>query len=203
MARQDGLEAVNAMVEGAAPLVDVIWRDLLERYDQRNPDQRAAMAAEIKKVVAGIRNVDVRESYREALRTLYRTNGERSRATSGRHSERGPARNVAMAVEGALILGVIDMPAVIEGQGENIAKLAWRAEQHQRIVDVLYDASWLTAMNNEPLTRDIALEAIEKAGLTEYVGNLRRLALRLPFATESDPQTARALLIQALRDNFT
>src|SRR3546814_19655508 len=78
LAREGGLEAVNAMVDAAVPLIDIIWRDLTARFNLRDPDQRAALSAEIKRLLATIKNSDVREAYATALRELYRGGGSSS-----------------------------------------------------------------------------------------------------------------------------
>src|SRR3546814_8556383 len=71
------------MVDAAVPLIDIIWRDLTARFNLRDPDQRAALSAEIKRLLATIKNSDVREAYATALRELYRGGGSRSNAAGG------------------------------------------------------------------------------------------------------------------------
>src|SRR3546814_16367939 len=80
LAREGGLEAVNAMVDAAVPLIDIIWRDLTARFNLRDPDQRAALSAELKRLLATLKNSDVREAYANALRELYRGGGPGSNA---------------------------------------------------------------------------------------------------------------------------
>src|SRR3546814_1864784 len=100
------------MVDAALPLIDIIWRNLTARFNLRDPDQRAALSAEIKRLLATIKNSDVREAYATALRELYRGGGSRSNAAGG--GMRAAAGNVALAVEAALVLGLVDHPGVIE-----------------------------------------------------------------------------------------
>src|SRR3546814_14223800 len=61
LAREGGLEAVNAMVDAAVPLIDIIWRDLTARFNLRDPDQRAALSAELQRLLATITNSALRE----------------------------------------------------------------------------------------------------------------------------------------------
>src|SRR3546814_10794632 len=70
------------MVDAAVPLIDIIWRDLTARFNLRDPDQRAALSAEIKRLLATIKNSDVREAYATALRELYRGGGRSEEHTS-------------------------------------------------------------------------------------------------------------------------
>jgi DNA primase len=194
LAREQGLEAVNAMVEAALPLVDIIWRDLTERYDMKNPDKRAAMSVDIKRLLASIRNGDVREAYTLALRERFGAAGKRSSATGGRPVRAG---NVALAVEAALLLGLVDMPEAIDQCGRAVSSFPWKTEDHAHLATVLYDAG-----ENGPINRQQAIEAIERAGMTEFVSQLRRGALRMPFATETNPARAHDMLVAAIRDNF-
>ena len=203
LARKHGLEAVVAMEEKAVPLLDVVWRDLLERFDMRDPDRKAALAAEIRGLLASIRNQDVRASYGDALRTLFQAAGGRVKQAQGHHRSRGRGRNVAEAVEAALLVGIVDHPGVFSAIGENLPNLLWRIEDGQRLVTTLYDA-WLDAGDEgREFTGEDAARAIDAAGMTEFVASLRAGALRLPFATETAPEAALSSLTAAIRENFT
>lgn len=195
LAREQGLEAVNAMVESAVPLIDIIWRDLTERFNMKNPDHRAAMSVDIKKLLKEIRNGDVREAYAQSLRELFGTAGKRTSATGGQQGR--STTSVALAVEAALLLGLVDMPEAIDGCGRAVSGFPWRSEDHARLATVLYDAG-----DDGAITREIAIAAIDRAGLTEFVSMLRRNALRMPFATETNRDVAHDMLIAAIRDNF-
>ena len=197
LARHGGLESVNAMVDAAVPLIEIVWRDLIERFDVRDPDARAAMGADIKRLLGTIRNDDVRESYRASLTGLFRSAGSRSRSAPGHHAARGRGRNVAFAVESALIVGVVDIPSILETHGSAIANLRWSDETHRRLASVLCNA-----VDEGPVDASAVAASIEAQGMTETVADLRRAALRMPFAGEPDPKRAESLLLDALRANF-
>jgi DNA primase len=193
LARSGGLESINAMVDAAQPLIDVVWRDLTERYNVRDPDRRAALAAEIKTLIGSIRSPEVRSSYHAAFRDLFQSAGQRTRA-AGHHVSRGRGRNIAHAVEAALVVGIVDHPRILETFGGAIANLRWREEDHRRLATALADAA-----EDGQLDPPVVIEA---AGLTELVGRLRTDALAMPFMREPDPARAQDLLVQALRANF-
>lgn len=203
LARTGGLEAVNAMVEAGEALVDVIWRDLLARFDVRNPDQRAALATEIKRVLASARNPDVRSAYADTLRQLFQAAGARQAAAPGHHQARGRGRNVNIAVESALILGIIDNPSVLDVHGASISGLRWRSDDHKHLATVLASAVDAQDDGGNALDRETVLAAVERAGMTEFVALMRREALQMPFSAETDPQRAALLVLDALRANFT
>lgn len=195
LARSGGLPSVNAMVDAAVPLIDVVWRDMLERFDVRDPDRRAALGSEIRATLKGIRNPDVRESYAASFRELFAAAGARTRSTPGHHVARGRGRNVAHAVEAALVLGVIDHPGILAVHGDAIGNLRWKDENHRRLAGILADAA-----GEGPVDPPAAIEA---AGMSEFVGQLRGEALMMPFTAEKDPARAQKLLFDALRANFT
>lgn len=203
LARKGGLESVNAMVDAAVPLLDVVWRDLLERFDVRNPDTRAALSAEIRTLLSRIRNEDVRASYSDAFRTLFQSAGARAGRAQGHHQSRGCGRMVADAVEAALLVGIVDNPGICGIAGESLPDLTWRHAWGARLVTTIYDA-WLdTIEDGEEFTPEIALQAIERGGMTDFVTQLRAEALRMPFNAETDRQRAAEMLFAALRENFT
>lgn len=199
LARESGLEAITKMVDDAIALVDVIWRDHTARFNMADPDQKAALSAEIRRILKDIRNSDVRDAYREAFLALFRGRGGQNRPENGRQS--GGARSVSHAIEASLALGIVDYPGVIDAHAINVPRLAWRDEDILRLVTVVYDAG--NALYGEKMARKMAVEAVEKAGLTDFVRDLRRKSLRLPFSTESDPERAETALAAALRENFT
>lgn len=197
LAREGGLEAVNALVEGAVPLVEVIWRDLIERNDLKNPDQRARLAAEIRSLLASIKNGDVREAYATALRERFGGASSRSNAAPRRGSQSG---NVSIAVEAALVLGIVDIPEVIDEHKIDVTRFRWASEDHKSLAIVIYDAG--AERYGEPITHQMALAAVEKAGMTDFVRELRQKALRMPFSHFSNRQAAMQQLADALRMNF-
>ena len=200
LAREGGLEAVNAMIEAAVPLVEVIWRDLVERHDLKNPDRRAALSAEIRELIAQIRDGDVRRAYQHEFRRLYSAAGLRSGAAVRAPSGGERANSVAIAVEAALVVGLVDHPGVIDGHGIDVTRLRWRHADHLEIATAIYNTG--AELYGERITREQALAALEKAGLTEKVSFLRRIALKLPFSSISNEGQAEDTLAAALRENF-
>lgn len=206
VARAGGLEAVNMLVDSARPLLDVIWHDLLERFDFRKPDSRAALSAEIKSLLKGIQNVDVRSAYRDAFRELYGAAGKRQGSVHHpRHDGlRRQGSSVADAVENTLALGVLGQLSRFDAWFETVDLLKWRDPDTKRLMGVLTSAYIDAGDAKVPFDADFAAKAIEAAGLSDHVANLRHgVVLRMPFLEETDIEAARPLLFDALRANFT
>lgn len=197
LAREGGLEAINEMIEQALPLVEVIWRDLATRHDIKNPDQKAAMSAEIKRLLTGIKNEDVRGAYRETL--LERFTGVTKRQAAGNAARRHGLRSVSAAVEAALALGVFYHPGVIEEHRIDVTRLPWKWDEHRHLATVVYNAGENVV---DLTTPEMAIAAVEKAGLTDFVRDLKQTALKMPFLADLPPEQCRNLLAEALRQNF-
>src|SRR3546814_4732410 len=73
--------------------------------------------------------------YATALRELYRGGGSRSNAAGG--GMRAAAGNVALAVEAALVLGVVDHPGVIDGHGIDVTRLRWLHSDHPDVATAI------------------------------------------------------------------
>src|SRR3546814_13006849 len=86
-------------------------------------------SSDLMRLLATIKNSDVREAYATALRELYRGGGSRSNAAGG--GMRAAAGNVALAVEAALVLGLVDHPGVIDGHGIDVPRLRWRSDERR------------------------------------------------------------------------
>src|SRR3546814_18589961 len=65
------------------------------------------------------------------MRELYRGGGSRSNAAGG--GMRAAAGNVALAVEAALVLGLVDHPGVIDGHGIGVTRLRWLPSDHLHV----------------------------------------------------------------------
>jgi len=74
--RDEGADAMAALIEGARPLVDMVWAREMEGRDLSTPERRAALEARMREVVAMITDEEVRAHYRdqvnERLKALWR-----------------------------------------------------------------------------------------------------------------------------------
>src|SRR3546814_20201137 len=62
LARAGGLEAVNAMVDAAVPLIHIIWRDPTARFNPREPEQRTALSADTQRPPTTINKSNIAEA---------------------------------------------------------------------------------------------------------------------------------------------
>jgi DNA primase len=202
LAREGGLEAVNALLEQAVTIGDVLWRDLVDRFDMRDPDRRAAMSAEIKGLLESIRAPDVRASYGLLFREMFAAASGRLPAKARRRPQQ--QGSVANAVEDAIALAILRHVDQFDAWCESVEGLPWRRDETKRLMGVLSNAFFDARADGDALDAEFAAAAIEHAGLHDFVAFLRRqTSLRMPFVDETDPLAARRLINEALRENFT
>ncbi len=97
LVREEGGEAMRAVLEKARPLADMVWEKEVAAGRWDTPERRAALEARIEEVVAAIADPKVRSHYAQDLRgrvaTLFgRREGARGvRSDGGRWSERRQA----------------------------------------------------------------------------------------------------------------
>ncbi|CAO4181701.1 DNA primase [Methylorubrum populi] len=92
--RSGGASAIEAVLAGARPLVDMLWAREAEAGPLDTPERRAGLARTLREAVAGIRDETVRRFYRDDIE-------ERLRGLSGGRAERATARSTAPAQRGA------------------------------------------------------------------------------------------------------
>src|SRR3546814_17116992 len=99
---------------------------------------------------------------------------------------RAAAGNVALAVEAALVLGLVDHPGVIDGHGIDVTRLRWLHSDHLDVATAIYNAG--EELGGERITRGMALAALEKAGLTEKGSILGGMAIGRAACREREGQ---------------
>lgn len=89
--RGHGTEAMRAVLEGAHPLLDMVWGQLVHQRDLATPERRAALERDVQETCGKITERSVQEHYRRALKdrlwTLFRPQrggGRGSASGSGR-----------------------------------------------------------------------------------------------------------------------
>ncbi len=101
--REEGPSALQTVLEGAMPLVEVIWREVIENSPMRTPEERAAVERRFEDLAALVQDPSVRAHYRREFRArlarLWRQDGRRegaghggTRATAGMKGARATAR---------------------------------------------------------------------------------------------------------------
>lgn len=92
MVRQRGAEAYQAVVKGAASMIDTLWRLETAGRSLDTPEARAGLEAELIEAVQKIPDPDLRNAYRDDMRDriralskrtrVYRSNGRSNHSTS-------------------------------------------------------------------------------------------------------------------------
>ncbi len=72
LVRQEGPEAFAALIESAMPLIDLMWKHVLEISPRRTPEERAQFEARLEELAGRIGDERVRGHYRSELRTRLR-----------------------------------------------------------------------------------------------------------------------------------
>jgi DNA primase len=84
--RSEGAAAIDAVLQGARPLVEILWSRETETAPLDTPERRAGVARSLREAVAGIRDETVRRFYRDEI-------DGRLRELSSTASGARPARN--------------------------------------------------------------------------------------------------------------
>lgn len=94
--RSGGSAAIDKVLDGARPLVDVLWSRAVEAAPVDTPERRAGLAKSVRAMVAGIRDETVRRFYRDEiedrLRTVSPQGGARPRGGYQRPAYQGGQR---------------------------------------------------------------------------------------------------------------
>ncbi|WP_232631159.1 DNA primase [Methylobacterium sp. Leaf118] len=83
LARSGGAGAIDAVLSGARPLVDVLWARETEAGALDTPERRAGLAKTLREAVAGIRDETVRRFYRDEIEGRLRGLSGRPDRTEG------------------------------------------------------------------------------------------------------------------------
>lgn len=197
LAREGGLEAIAELENSSTSLADIIWQDVNSRFEFRDPDQRAALQAEIRSLLNTIRNQDVRAAYQSEFND--RWHAATNRAAPKRAASQPAQVPVAVAVEDSLLRGLLANQGMFRSHGPAIFGFSWRREESQALAQAIAD-HYADHDNVQPGDVDAL---IEKRGLTGFVMWLKGDAtIRLPHETASDGKRS-SMLLAALRENFT
>jgi len=190
VARQGGAEAVAAMLDETVSLADIIWSECITRM-KAGPDAIAAVRRDVRVMVDGIKDPDVRASYTTAFGNRFASYGQRS--SSARRS--APARrNVNQAVEDALFKGIIRHVDRINDLAELVGCRPWADDDISDILNVLIYPE------GEPITRGNMVQVFERRGMGEkYRQAIARDGLRFPFLVGPPTDATFKALSEALR----
>jgi DNA primase len=77
LARSGGRNAVDTVLGGARPLVEVLWAQAWEGAQADTPERKAAIAARLREAVQSIRDETLRRFYRDEIENRLRAEGRR------------------------------------------------------------------------------------------------------------------------------
>lgn len=178
IARQRGAEAVSAMLSDRMSLIDVIWREALERLRSAKGDTSgvSAVRKDLRDMMATIKDEDVRAAFATDIQQRMAAFQARARTLPGRTAT--PRQAVNEAVQDALIKGIIRHVGHLGDLAEAVAMVRWTRADVGRIVDTLM---WQVGESG-PISDETLPEVMERRGLGgDYRTIMARETLRFPF----------------------
>jgi len=177
-----GATAVRAAVERPAPLVEILWQQLIAGRRVDTPERRAGLRQAMDKLIATIEDTTVGAQYQTEFRRRFdaafsapRTHGRRS-GTRQRSSQKfepaGPAPNVVAGDEDGrrreriMLVCLINHPALLEHVAEELTALSFTSRELDRLRQALADIAAEGEMLDRPGLR-IALGGYASQGQIE------------------------------------
>lgn len=198
LARSGGPKAIDRVLAGALPLVDLLWAREIEAGPADTPERRAALAKRLRDAVASIRDETLKRFYRDEIETRLRAASPRQpwqpgkgRGGRGRFGEPVSPRLLAGSAgplligtaqfaggmsdrEALIVLALMNHPELLGLEAEDLAGLDFEHPGARAIRDVLLDA----------MAEGVALEPTvlraraERAGLGPVLETLSAAATR-------------------------
>jgi DNA primase len=190
LVRTAGRDALEAVIERARPLVDVLWEREFEAGPTDTPERRAALERRIKDLIALIQDESVRRHYGQAMAEKFQifkpqqpvgnapvpfkgrwTPGERRpkagfretvRASPGLRQSAGAGSGRIKAREAALLVALIRHPRLIERHAETLSEIELISPDLARLRGAAIDA----AAHGEGDSLELMEAAIARAGLS-------------------------------------
>ncbi|MET0373984.1 MAG: DNA primase [Rhizorhabdus sp.] len=179
IARKQGADAVSALLGEQEGIVDILWREALERLKKGKGDTAATsrVRKDIRDMLGSIKDVDVREVFANEFQERMHAFQQRAAITS--HRSTAPARQaVNTAVEEALAKGILRHIAYLNRLGEAVSCLTWTRPDAARLFDALL---WQTDEAGG-VTPDNLAEVLERRGLgDDYRAVMALQPIRFPF----------------------
>ncbi|MEO0388491.1 MAG: DNA primase, partial [Pseudomonadota bacterium] len=174
--RARGAGAMAALIAGAQPMVDMLWRKETEGRTLDSPERRAALDQALRRAIAGIADPSIRHHYGRAIRDLRDTAFARARPNRwSRNTPRAPAGPVEATrasllaqpeTQGAdtrlreslLLAGCLNHPDVAEALEPELEEIAMQSadldEIRRALLAGLGDEGDLRAATSKRLGRD-------------------------------------------------
>jgi DNA primase len=174
--RAKGPQAVQAVLDGALPLVELLWQREIEGQNFDSPDRRAALDKRLRESLMQITDKSLRAHYGEAVRdlryALFRSKRSTKQSWSPRQTQRAHATTRASALvqsdgdvslslrEAVIVAVVLKTPQVIEKLYDELVMLDLQDRTCSDVLGVLLDARPIdfndaTAVISNELGQDI------------------------------------------------
>lgn len=199
-AKARGLSAFTDLVNGAASLIDTLWKAETEGIDTATPERRAAVRQRLFEHAHAIENQTVASLYqsefRERFDAMFRARRENRFMPAVRGaSSAAKARLTLSAAEietRAVMVGLLTHPHIADVHGETISHLHIADPQLDRLRSAIFSA----ISRNHDLDKDGLAHDLAAQGLGQYVEDLRHMN-RLDFSF-TRPRTPAAIADQDL-----
>jgi DNA primase len=203
-AKARGLSAFTDLVNGAASLIDTLWRAETEGVDTATPERRAAVRQRLFEHAHAIQNQTVASLYQSEFRERFDAMFQARRQNRFMPVVRGAssAFKERAGVEGtqkqmyAIFRGLLDRPELAEAHAEDIASLYIADPQ----LTALRTAIFAAVSRNPDLDKDALAHDLAAQGLGQYAEHIRQQRYarnRLDFSF-TRPRTPAAIADQDL-----
>ena len=206
-----GAAAMRAVLDGALPLAEIVWRGVLAGRQLDTPERRAGLRQDLRQLLARIADREVQEAYRAEfdgrLDKLLNPQAFQNRGAPGDRRWRGPGpalggEAVRQTAEDPTWLGcstilatVINHPALIERRLEALAHLTLPVRQLDKLRQCIIDL----AAHHPDLDSATLKDHLSTRGFGEVLPNVLQRAAVNRFARSSAlPEVAAAGLDDAL-----
>jgi len=198
LARVGGSTALRAVLDGARPLVDVLWTREIEAGPLDTPERRAALERRLREVVGAIPDDTLKRYYREEVETRLRAlhpapsparGFGRERGPRGRDRQRRPsslsaglrasptlarstlfAGGVGISPREAFILGVLAAhPELLERHAETLAEIEFSSREPDALRSALLDCAGSAEAPGQAVVQAIVQERLARVGLLRVV----------------------------------
>ncbi len=197
LAREGGAAAIERVLAGARPLVDILWAREIEVGPLDTPERRAGLERRLRESLALIRDETLRRYYREdiesrisALNPDSRQNRFQRQPGNPRWDRRGPqptTPNARLSVSPLLAQSTLFMggtaespreavilcvflahPELLQNHAETLAEIELEGKAAQAFRRFLLDG----AASGEPVDSSVMQHRLERAGLTQAAEKL-------------------------------
>lgn len=192
--RVRGAAAMQEMLAGARPLVDLLWSRELEAEPLDTPERKAGFEARLMGAVAQIKHEGVRKAYQQELRDRLYWHARGTRGPGGQAgSSKGAVQGFPLGKKGVspgpvawaglrMVVRALESPQIME-QGREVL---FRAVFEDPDVSAIRDASFYVCDNTEMLDRPTVAAHLRSLGRKRAVELLETFPVGQPMDPRSN-----------------